>query len=156
MTPFTGTVWRILFAAYADEPVAPARAPEGRFRHDGQLATYTSLSAEGAGTAIQRYLTPDDPPRVIISLTVSLERVLDLRGDMPAKDSVPPTSVVWQDQRAVGLRASTWDISDRAITLGAQGILYRSRTHPALHHLVLLGPTNPNVLSVLGPVRPWP
>jgi hypothetical protein len=53
---FDGPVWRILPQTLVDSPVEPARAPEGRFHHSGQIAAYASLSAEGASVAIQRYL----------------------------------------------------------------------------------------------------
>lgn len=153
MVPFAGTVWRIMFADHAEEPLAPARAPEGRFHYDDQVAIYTSLTAEGAGVAIQRYLEGDTWPRVIVPLTVTADNVLDLRGDTRG---IPPTSIVWQDDRAAGRRAPTWDISDAARAEGAQGILYASRTRPDLSHLVLLGHPGPGVLTQAAAGRPWP
>jgi len=101
------------------------------------------------------YLAADDPPRVIVPLEVSAFRVLDLRraGSNPA--NIPPTSVVWQDQRKQGARASTWDISDNARRLGAQGILYPSRTRPDLSHLVLFGVPVPGNLTQSAPGQLW-
>ena len=153
MTPFSGIVWRIVFADLASDPLAPARAPEGRFHYDGQVAIYTSLSAEGAGVAIQRYLADDARPRVIVPLAVNGAIVLDLRSSEPG---VPPTSVIWQDDRAAGRRAPTWDISDAARAKGAQGILYASRSRPDLSHLVLLGTPAPGLLTQAAPGTRWP
>lgn len=153
MIAFSGIVWRILFSDQADDPTAPARAPEGRFHHDGQRAIYTSLTAEGAGVAIQRYLTKDTRPRVIVPLMVCATDVLDLRHD---GDGIPPTSAIWQDDRAKGQRASTWDISDAAREQGAQGILYASRSRPDLCHLALLGRLNRHVLTKAAAPKCWP
>jgi len=156
MTPFSGGVWRILFAEFADDPLSPARAPEGRFHYGGQPAIYTSLTAEGAGVAIQRYLTDNDPPRVIVPLKISAAGLLDLRTGLDTNAEIPPTSVVWQDQRAMGRRASTWDISDHARSIGAQGMLYPARSRPDLGHLVLFGAPVPGTLRQSASSQPWP
>ncbi|MEZ5716721.1 MAG: hypothetical protein R3D85_17190 [Paracoccaceae bacterium] len=95
LRPFAGPVWRILPADRAGAPLAPVRAPEGRFHHDGQAALYASLSREGAGVAIARYVTPGDGPRMVVKLTLALARVADMRDR-------PEASVVWQDIRAGG------------------------------------------------------
>ncbi|MDX1780254.1 MAG: RES family NAD+ phosphorylase [Thalassovita sp.] len=145
MIPFTGTVWRLVFADQS--PTAPVRSPEGRFHHAGQAAIYTSLTAEGAAIAIRRYLHPDDPPRLLYPLEVDAERVADMRGD-------PAVSVVWQDIRAAGKPAPTWTISDRVRAQGAQGLLYSSRSRPDLAHLVLFAELD-KVIRRLGPARPW-
>jgi hypothetical protein len=156
VTPFDGTVWRILFADQAENPLAPARAPEGRFHHNSEFAIYTSLTAEGAGVAIQRYLAVNDAPRMIVPLRVTATKVMDLRPAADDKTNTPATSVVWQSARALGRPAPTWHISDKARQQGAQGILYPSRSRPDLIHLVLLSGTAPGVLTQVGPTRPWP
>lgn len=149
----TGTIWRIMAKENAHSPLAPARAPEGRFHHDGQVAIYTSLTAQGAGTAIQRYLADDTRPKVIVPLLVEASNLLDMRG---TAEEVQATTMVWQDNRAKGLRAPTWDVSDRARKTGAQGILYRSRTHPEYSHLVLFGVPNPGSLVPGTDAKDWP
>jgi len=154
LTSFSGVVWRIMFADMADNPRALANAPEGRFHHDAQAAIYTSLTAKGAGVALRRYLSASDPPRAIIPLEVKELRVLDLRI-RPDTATPAPTSVKWQDERARGLTASTWDISDNARKLGAQGILYSSRSRPDLSHLVLFGVPVCGGLLQVGSIRPW-
>jgi hypothetical protein len=103
---FDGPVWRILPQTLVDSPVEPARAPEGRFHHSGQIAAYASLSAEGASVAIQRYLG-DRSARKLVPMWLKSDCVLDERGNRAA-------SVIWQDIRASGLKSPTWVFSDTA------------------------------------------
>jgi len=147
---YCGPVWRILFADRAAEPCASVRAPEGRFHHFGQVALYASLSSEGAGVAIRRYVCIDDAPRVIVELGINAARILDLR----ATPDTQAASVVWQEIRASGAPAPTWAISDRARAAGAQGMIYASRTRPDLSHLVLFD-LSPPVVRAVSPARPW-
>lgn len=130
MIGFDGTAFRALFAG--GDPLAPALAPAGRFHHSGQWALYASLTPEGCAVAIRRYLRPDDPPRVVVALRVA-GRMADLRGRAAA-------SVVWQEERAAGRPSPTWEFSDAARAVGAQGLLYSSRSRPDLTHLVIFDP----------------
>lgn len=146
MIPWRGTAWRLIDAAAVTRAALPVLSPEGRFHHDGQPAIYTSLTPEGCGIAIRRYLRPGDPPRVLVPLTVAADRLADLRG----AGSAP--SVVWQDIRASGAPAPTWTLSDSARDRGAQGLLYRSRSRPDLVHLVLFDPA---AIRAVGPEEAW-
>lgn len=128
MQGFSGIAWHMV-AAGAD-PLRPASAPEGRFHHSGQAALYCSLTVDGTVVAMQRYLRPGDPLRMVVPLTVQAVQLADLRHN-------PKASVVWQDIRASGAAAPTWAFSDRAREAGAQGMLYASRSRPDLTHLVL-------------------
>lgn len=150
MIPFHGTVWRILSADRADDACEPARHPEGRFHHSGQVALYASLCAEGAAVALRRYVRTADPPRVIVPLEIMTEAMDDLRGtpDQAA------ASVVWQDGRASGAPSPTWRFSDRSRAHGAQGLIYASRSRPDLSHLVLFE-VSPATVRQAGPARPW-
>ena len=78
LSPQAGRFWRMMFAADPD-PLALARAPEGRFHRDGQRALYLSATPAGCVAAIRRYVRPSDPPRVLIPLRVTLSRIVDLR-----------------------------------------------------------------------------
>lgn len=147
MIPFSGTVWRILFADQAGAPAAPARAPEGRFHHSGQKALYASLTPEGAGVAIRRYLGPQDPPRLILPLLVTGARLADFRGR-------PEVSVVWQDIYEAGAPSPTWTFSDAARAEGAQGLLYSSRSRPDLTHIVLFD-LRATLVCQSGEASPW-
>jgi hypothetical protein len=129
---FDGPVWRILPRALTDSPATPARAAEGRFHYSGQIAAYASLSAEGAGVAIRRYLN-DGVARVLIPMRLTAERVADARG-------MPAASIVWQDLRQNGQASSTWVISDAARQVDAQAMLYSSRSRPDLANVVVFRP----------------
>ncbi|MCK8482811.1 RES family NAD+ phosphorylase [Aliiroseovarius sp. S2029] len=146
MIRFTGTVYRLNFIG--QDTTAPVPSPEGRFHHSGQPAIYTSLTVEGCGVAIKRYLRPDDAPRHIVPLAVDLDRVADIRGQVGA-------SVIWQDSRAAGCPAPTWSYSDQARADGAQGLMYSSRSRPDLTHLTLFT-TDPGAVRLAGPPIPFP
>ncbi|WP_317627356.1 RES family NAD+ phosphorylase [Rhodalgimonas zhirmunskyi] len=125
-------------------PATPAKAPEGRFHHSGQVAAYASLSAEGAAVAIQRYLT-DGQARMLVPMWLEARRVVDHRGD-------PGASIIWQDVRAEGTVSPTWAYSDAARAAGAEAMLYSSRTRPELSHVVVFAP---GCLRLAGPVTPF-
>ena len=141
---FEGPVWRLLATSLSDRPTIPAGAPEGRFHHAGQTAVYASLSAEGAGVAIRRYLS-DGVPRVLVPLRLATLRAADVRGR-------PEASIVWQDIRAGGMPSPTWDFSDRARASGAEAMLYSSRSRPELGHVVIFEPA---CLVPSGPAVPF-
>lgn len=139
---FSGPVWRLLPHSLAEMPAVPAKAPEGRFHHSGQIATYASLSAEGAGVAVRRYLN-DGHPRMLIPMWLEAEQVVDERGNRAA-------SIIWQGIRASGRPSPTWEFSDAARRAGAQAMLYSSRSRPELSHVVIF---HPDCLSYVGPAR---
>lgn len=143
MIAFDGPVWRLLTEQLIEAPTTPAAAPEGRFHHSGQIATYASLTAEGAAVAIKRYLI-DNRERFLAPMWLKAQAVADVRGDDTA-------SVVWQDQRQAGAIASTWAISDVARQAGAQALLYSSRSRPELSHVVVFDPA---CLRFIGPITP--
>ncbi|WP_170409750.1 RES family NAD+ phosphorylase [Ruegeria atlantica] len=147
MLEFSGSVWRILFLSQMDAPMAPAQAPEGRFHYAGQTAVYASLSAEGAGVAIRRYVSAGDPPRVLQRAIVTGAKLVDLRGQREA-------SIVWQDIHAKRGTSPTWRFSDRARVAGADGLIYSSRSRPDLSHIVLFD-LSPSLIRVDGPPTDW-
>ena len=135
-----GLFYRIVPAARADQVLAPATSPEGRFHHDSQPTLYVSPRPDWAEHAIKVYVRDTDPPRVICELRLTAANVLDLRdpanctaaGIEPALAAIP-----WLPQRAQGLPASTWQVSDRARACGADGMIYTARSEPSRWHLVL-------------------
>ncbi|WP_170573400.1 RES family NAD+ phosphorylase [Ruegeria atlantica] len=147
MLNFSGPVWRILFQSQIAAPLAAAQAPEGRFHHSGQVALYCSLSAEGAGVAIRRYVCASDPPRVLQRAQLSNARLVDLRGQ-------PDASIVWQNIREQQGTSPTWNYSDSARDIGADGLMYSSRTRPELSHIVLFDFTSA-LIRADTLVRPW-
>ncbi len=127
MTAFAGIIWRAAFKGQS--PLIPASAPEGRFHHGGQTALYASLTPEGCRVAIRRYISADDPPRLIHPLRFSADRVIDMSGR-------PELGIVWQDLRDNG-PSPTWAVSDRLRAEGWQAMLYSSRSRPDLTHIAI-------------------
>ncbi len=147
MLEFSGPVWRILFLSQADAPLAPARAPVGRFHHSGQAALYASLSAEGAAVAIRRYVSASDPPRILQQVQIANAKLVDIRGQRDA-------TIIWQDVHGANGTSPTWRFSDRAREQGADGLLYSSRSRPELSHVVLFN-ISPDILCANYPPIPW-
>jgi RES domain-containing protein len=122
-----GLFYRIVPAARADQALAPAVSPEGRFHHSGQPALYVSSRPDWAEHAIKAYVRDTDPPRVINELHLTAAKVLDLRDPVhctAAQIDSTLAAIPWLPQRAQGLPASTWTVADRARALGADGMIY--------------------------------
>jgi len=135
-----GRFYRIVAADRADRALSPALSPEGRFHHDGQPALYMSSRPDWAEHAIKTYVRDDDPPRVICELEIACAKVLDLRdADQCVAWGADPrlAAVPWLPERAAGLAATTWRLSDLARDQGADGMIYTARTEPSRWHLVL-------------------
>ena len=160
VTELQDCFFRMKFLHQAEDILGPARAPEGRFHHDGQRALYLSASPEGCVVASRMYMKPDDPPRGIFPVRVVSDRIVDLR-DRLATDhfdiDVTHRAARWQEDRAAGRRAPTWDISDRARALGLHGMLYASRSDPRKTHLTLFDWNSEGgaEVAVAGPIVPW-
>ena len=151
-----GLFYRIVPADRAAKALDPAISPEGRFHHDAQPTLYVSPRPDWACHAIQPYVRDDDPPRVICELRLTGNRVLDLRDPFhcAAADIDPGLAAIpWLPQRAQGLPASTWTVSDRARATGADGMIYTARSEPSRWHLVLFHWSG---ASLTGRVQPYP
>lgn len=150
LTPFSGIVWRIMFANQSEQSCEPVDSPIGRFHHGEQVALYTSCTEEGASVAIKRYIKPNDPERIIVPLQVNADRIYDIRNT----DFSSRASIVWQDCVEKGKPAPTWSYSDTARKAGAQGILYASRSRPDLTHLVLFD-VSTAIVKQTGDSKAW-
>ncbi len=153
-------LYRIVFATRAAEVLDGVTHPEGRFHHDGQRALYASPSPETAGIAIDIYLKPDDPDRVIVPLKLCNARLADLRDASTCADlAIDPhwPSVPWADERAAGQPATSWRASDAARAAGADGMIYASRRVPSRWHVVLFvwNDSAGATLAQNGIARPW-
>ncbi|MBL1435256.1 MAG: RES family NAD+ phosphorylase [Rhodobacteraceae bacterium] len=135
-----GTFYRLIETARAGDNLAPARSPEGRFHCSGQQAMYLSETPAGCHVAMAYYARSDGPALSLHALALSNAYVLDLRNPTQcARLGIDPSNVNnrWQNERAEGLEASTWAISDAARLAGADGMLSPSRSRPELTHLTL-------------------
>jgi RES domain-containing protein len=140
MTAQAGLFYRIVFSDSLADVLNPVRNPEGRFHNDGEPALYTSCTPEGARQALGYYARADDPPRSNVELEVTGAKLFDMR-DRTARDALSlkyaDASVRWQDERAAGLPATTWRISNAVRESGADGMYYPSSTKPDVFHMVL-------------------
>lgn len=138
--PVVGRFWRATFQGQEARLLSPARAPNGRWHHDGENALYLSATPEGCRVAVKAYQRPDDPPRVIFPLDVSAAHIVDLCAPS-VRDalgmSLERIHVFWADLHAQGQFPPTWEISDQLRTAGAEGMLTPSRSRPELTHLTL-------------------
>ena len=140
MKLLSGTFYRLIDMARAGDVLAPAKAPEGRFHHDGQQAIYLSETPEGTRVAMAYYARAGDPEQTLFTLHLTGAMVVDATDfDHCAQLGIDPSParIRWQKERTAGRVASTWALSDAARALGADGMLYPSSTRPDLTHLVL-------------------
>ena len=151
----SGKFYRIVSAGNAAAPLVGAVTPEGRFHHGGQSALYVSSSPAWAFKAVEAYLKPGDPPRLIFPLNLEPARVVDLRDlQLCAQLGIDPAdaAIPWLPQRSENCPASTWRASDAARRSGADGMIYTARSAPERWHLVLFRWNEPGapVVSVAG------
>ncbi len=140
MKPLSGTFYRLIDTARAGDILAPAQSPEGRFHHDGQKAMYLSETPEGCHVAMAYYARAGDPEKTVFALRLNDAQILDLRDTAQcARLGIDPANANarWHNERAEGLPASTWEISDAARRAGADGLLSPSRSRPEFTHLTL-------------------
>lgn len=132
-----GRFYRLIDKARAGEVLSPAQSPEGRFHHSGQRALYLSETIAGTHVAMARYKSTGPPGQIVLPLWLENARVLDLRDHSQCRRlNIDPsqTNSVWQEAPRP---SPTWRISDVARALGADGMLYPSRSRPELTHVVL-------------------
>lgn len=138
--PLSGRFWRTVFAADLDALLHGARSAEGRYHHDGQWALYLSPTPEASRFAVDAYLRPGDPPRVIAPLHLSAARIVDMRAPEVHRSLAltgAEAGTPWQPERAAGRPATSWIASDAARRTGADGMIYAARTNPLRWHVVL-------------------
>ncbi|MGL5011840.1 MAG: RES family NAD+ phosphorylase [Paracoccaceae bacterium] len=140
MTAVAGRFWRSVFLTDVGRVLDGARSVEGRYHHDGQAALYMSPSPGFSRIAIDAYLRPDDPPRVIVPLEVRQANLADLRDPAVQQQlglNGAESGTLWQPERAAGKAATSWIASDAARNAGADGIIYAARSDAARWHIVL-------------------
>ena len=158
MTPVAGRFWRSVFATHVDCVLDGARSPEGRYHHDGQPALYLSPSPEYSRIAINAYLRPDDPPRLIVPFDLTDASLADLRAPEVQRAlglNGTESGTLWQPERAAGLPATSWIASDAARHAGADGIIYAARSDATRWHIVLFrwnAPGGPQVRQSGSPI----
>ena len=118
----------------------PSPASAGRYHRPGQPALYMSPTAEWATIAVSGYLREDGRPRVVIPLHVENAFVID-QHDEQACISLgvdrDVSNVSWRPALAAGTEPASWRNADRARTIGADGLIDRSRKISGGWHVTL-------------------
>ncbi len=138
LTEVSGTFVKIAFAEDADVSLMrgdPDR-PAARFNRTGQDALYLSPDQTSAAVAIGQYVTPDDPPRVLLSFAVEPCKLLDLRHP-DAADLYSRARQPWQSALAAGRDPEPWSAADAVRASGHAGLIDPSRRRAGLWHITL-------------------
>ena len=160
LTPIKGTFWRIVWQDRKNSILDGVLSHEGRLHHSGQKALYISPTPEWAAMAVDAYVRPGDPPRLLVELEIHKGQVIDLR-DADSCHAVGVTvetaGVPWQPERDQGKRATSWQASDAVRRTKADGLIYPARSYPERWHVVLHRWNEPGAarISETGYTRPW-
>jgi RES domain-containing protein len=109
----------------------------GRYNRPGERSLYMSGSLEAVAAAMARY---GEAPRSVLRLRVDAEALVDVRDEVAcAKLGIDATGtkVDWLAAFSAGVEPPSWRASDRARSLGATGLIDRSRALPGEWHMVL-------------------
>ncbi len=112
----------------------------GRYHRPGERILYTSATFESAVAAISGYMRRDGLPRMMVPLKVSEAFVLDQHDEEACKAfgiERALSNEPWQEALAQNREPASWRNADIARSLGADGIIDRSRKMPGGWHLNL-------------------
>jgi RES domain-containing protein len=127
--------YRMHTPRWATAPTSGAGAAEhgGRANRPGVAALYLSLESD---TALREYqqLSPLLPPGTMVSYTVQLSKVVDLRGGYVAGTWAPLWEEFFCDWRELWFNRKveppSWVLGDEVLAAGATGLLFRSTVAP--------------------------
>lgn len=134
-----GVFYRAVDRAHLGSSLSGSRQA-GRYSNPDQPTLYLSSSRAGVKAAMIAHASTRRPDLEIVEVYVRADHIFDLRDDrlrasagLSLEDALAP----WQELVAQGKRPSSWQLRDRLIGLGAQGLIDPSRKAPPLWHLVL-------------------
>lgn len=136
LVAYAGPCWRAV-ATGCEAAVLEGSTRAGRYNRPDERTLYTSGSPEGVAAALKRY---GEAPRTVVRLAVEADALLDLRdaaGCAALGIDAAAARADWQAALAGGEKPPSWQVSDRARALGADGLIDASRRAPGLWHLVL-------------------
>lgn len=141
LTSIEGQFYRIALADRAQLVLEPPRPVDcGRYHAPGQTALYMSPTAEWARVAVSGYMKEDGLARVIFPLLASKADVFDLRDEEACLQlgiDREQANISWRKVLAAGGRPPSWDVADAAWSVGADGLIDRSRLRPGARHVTL-------------------
>jgi len=138
-TVVEGVFYRAIDPIYRSSILSGSRRP-GRYSTANQPTLYLSSSPEGVRAAMKAHAFERADQLQIAQLCVLAHHVFDLRDEhlrAVAGVSLDEAAAPWQNLVAEGKRPLSWDVRDRLVSLGAQGLIEPSRKAPHLWHLVL-------------------
>lgn len=142
-SPFTpairGTFFRAVDPRFREFAIAGSRSV-GRYSRADEPTLYLSASVEGVEAAMVAHRDVRAETLEIVAIDVDAARIVDLRDPgtldsigIDLQDAVAP----WQDIAAAGGTPGSWQVRDRLLEIGADGLIDPSRKSPGLWHLVL-------------------
>ncbi|MBT1608688.1 RES domain-containing protein [Curtobacterium flaccumfaciens pv. poinsettiae] len=112
----------------------------GRYSRADEPTLYLSASVGGVEAAMVAHRDVRAATLEIVAIDVDAARIVDLRDPgtldsigIDLQDAVAP----WQDIAAAGGSPGSWQVRDRLLEIGADGLIDPSRKSPGLWHLVL-------------------
>lgn len=142
-SPFTSAIRGMFFRAvdprFREFAIAGSRSV-GRYSRADEPTLYLSASVEGVEAAMVAHRDVRAETLEIVAIDVDAARIVDLRDPgtldsigIDLQDAVAP----WQDIAAAGGTPGSWQVRDRLVEIGADGLIDPSRKSPGLWHLVL-------------------
>ncbi|WP_236559489.1 MULTISPECIES: RES family NAD+ phosphorylase [Curtobacterium] len=142
-SPFTrairGTIFRAVDPRFREFAIAGSRSV-GRYSRADEPTLYLSASVGGVEAAMVAHRDVRAETLEIVAIDVDAARIVDLRDPgtldsigIDLQDAVAP----WQDIAAAGGTPGSWQVRDRLLEIGADGLIDPSRKSPGLWHLVL-------------------
>ncbi|MBT1542218.1 RES domain-containing protein [Curtobacterium flaccumfaciens pv. flaccumfaciens] len=112
----------------------------GRYSRADEPTLYLSASVGGVEAAMVAHRDVRAETLEIVAIDVDAARIVDLR-DLGTLDSIgidlQDAVAPWQDIAAAGGTPGSWQVRDRLLEIGADGLIDPSRKSPGLWHLVL-------------------
>ncbi len=129
---FAGVAYRAHDPRWSFQPLSGegARLHGGRFNRPGMPALYLSLSPTTALAEANRGFTRKLEPTTLVAYDVDCELIGDLTDDSFRREyRVEPTEIVcdWLNYRLRGEQAPSWQLADRLMASGLNGILALSQ-----------------------------
>ncbi|WP_082491216.1 RES family NAD+ phosphorylase [Duganella sp. Leaf126] len=138
-TEVDGIFFRAIDPDYRAHALSGSRNA-GRYSRSTQATLYLSSSREGVDAAMQAHKGDRSPTLEIVSVHVVAKRIVDLRNSSALAEiglSIADAIAPWQELAARGAAPRSWEVRDRLVACGANGLIDPSRKAPGLWHLVL-------------------
>ncbi|MDT0212153.1 MULTISPECIES: RES domain-containing protein [unclassified Curtobacterium] len=134
-----GTFFRAVDPRFRASVIAGSRSA-GRYSRPDEPTLYLSSSVAGVEAALVAHPDTRATEPVIVEVDVVAPRIVDLR-DATARGAagvdLEDATAPWQQVVADGGVPASWQVRDRLVALGADGLIDPSRKRPGLWHLVL-------------------